>query len=53
MTVLERAASGYARTFELPAEVTEDGAEASFEDGVLRLQLPKRAQVMARQIKIH
>jgi HSP20 family protein len=49
----ERIATGYARAFELPVEVTEQGAEAGFENGVLRLTLPKRAQVAARQIKVH
>src|SRR5512134_12796 len=38
----ERYAASYARTFELPAEVTEEGAEARYEDGVLTLTLMKR-----------
>jgi HSP20 family protein len=48
----ERYATSYARSFELPAEVTEDGAEAAFENGVLRLALPKRATVMSKRISI-
>ncbi len=48
----ERFASSYARSFELPAEVTEDGAEAAFENGVLKLALPKRATVTSKRISI-
>jgi HSP20 family protein len=48
----ERYAASYARSFELPAEVTEDGAEASFDNGVLRLGLPKRATVMSKRLTV-
>jgi len=48
----ERYSASYARSFELPQEVTEDGAEAKFEDGVLHLTLPKKAQTSARQIRV-
>lgn len=48
----ERFAASYARTFELPAEVTEQGAEANFENGVLRLTLPKRATVTSKRLAI-
>jgi len=48
----ERYAASYARSFELPAEVTEDGAEAAFENGVLRLALPKRATVTSKRLTI-
>jgi HSP20 family protein len=48
----ERFAASYARSFELPAEVTEEGAEASFENGVLKLGLPKRATVMSKRLAI-
>jgi len=46
----ERAASKYARTLQLPAEVDGDAAEATFENGVLTLNLPKRIQ--AAQITV-
>jgi len=46
----ERAASKYTRTLRLPAEVDGDAAEASFENGVLTLNLPKRVQ--AAQITV-
>ena len=48
----ERYAASYARSFELPAEVTEEGAEASFENGVLRLGLPKRATVTSKRLTV-
>jgi HSP20 family protein len=44
----ERFATSYARSFELPADVTEEGAEASFDNGVLKLSLPKRAEASKR-----
>ncbi len=48
----ERFATSYARSFELPAEVTEEGADASFENGVLKLTLPKRAQVLSKRLSV-
>lgn len=48
----ERSAASYARSFELPAEVSEQGAEAKFEDGVLKLALPKRAAVASKRLQI-
>jgi HSP20 family protein len=49
----ERYAASYSRTFELPAEVTESGAEAHFENGVLTLTLPKRAPVASKRLPIN
>ncbi|GAB4472722.1 MAG: Hsp20/alpha crystallin family protein [Burkholderiaceae bacterium] len=48
----ERFAAVYARSFELPAEVTEEGAEAKLENGVLKLTLPKRATVTSKRLQI-
>jgi len=48
----ERFVTSYARSFELPAEVTEEGADARFEDGVLQLALPKRAAVSSRRLTV-
>jgi HSP20 family protein len=48
----ERYAASYARSFELPAEVTEEASEAKFENGVLTLALPKRAPVVSRKLMI-
>jgi HSP20 family protein len=48
----ERTATRYARSFELPVEVTEEGADASFENGVLQITLPKRAHVAAKRLTV-
>lgn len=48
----ERYSTSYARSFELPAEVTEEGADARFEDGVLTLSLPKRAPTVSKRLAI-
>ena len=48
----ERFATSYARSFELPDEVREEGADAAFENGVLRLTLPKRAQVGSKRLSV-
>lgn len=48
----ERYLTSYARSFELPAEVTEEGADARFEDGVLTLSLPKRAPTVSKRLAI-
>ncbi len=48
----ERTATSYARSFELPSEVTEDKADASFDNGVLQLVLPKRSQVAGQRLTI-
>jgi HSP20 family protein len=49
----ERYAASYARSFELPTEVTESGADAAFENGVLTLTLPKHAPVAGKRLMIH
>jgi HSP20 family protein len=49
----ERFTAVYARTFELPAEVTESGADAHYEDGVLTLTLPKRAPLKTKKLTIN
>jgi HSP20 family protein len=48
----ERFATSYARSFELPDEISEEGADAAFENGVLRLTLPKRAQVVSKRLTV-
>lgn len=49
----ERCAASYARSFELPVEVSDEGAVAAFENGVLRLELPKRAALVGKRLAIH
>jgi len=48
----ERHAASYARSLELPVEVTDENADASFENGVLHLRLPKRAHVAGRRLTV-
>ena len=48
----ERTATCYARSFELPAEVTEAGADALFDKGVLTLTLPKREPTSSKRVMI-
>jgi HSP20 family protein len=48
----ERYATSYVRSFELPTEVTEEGADASLENGVLQLTLPKRAHATAKRLTV-
>ena len=48
----ERYAAMYARSFELPAEVSEAGSEARYVDGVLTLMLPKRAPLSTKKLTI-
>jgi HSP20 family protein len=48
----ERSVTSYARSFELPVEVTDAGAEATFENGVLTLALPKRIAVAGKRLDI-
>jgi HSP20 family protein len=49
----ERYATSYGRSFELPAEISQEGAEAQFENGVLRLGLPKRAAAISKRLAIN
>lgn len=48
----ERSATSYGRSFELPVEVTDDGADATLENGVLTLVLPKRATVTGKRLTV-
>lgn len=43
----------FQRTVELPVEVQSDKAEAVFENGMLKLTLPKAEQVKPKSIKIN
>lgn len=49
---VERSYGAFTRSFTLPQNVTADGAKADFEDGVLRVTFPKRAESKARKIEI-
>jgi HSP20 family protein len=48
----ERRFGTFNRTLQLPVRVEGDRAEATFEEGVLRLRIPKAEEVKPRQIQI-
>jgi HSP20 family protein len=48
----ERRYGSFSRTLQLPVRVQGDRAQATFEDGVLALHIPKAEEVKPRQIRI-
>jgi len=50
---VERAYGKFTRSFRVPADVDGGKVAASFEDGVLKLELPKTEAAKPRQIKIN
>jgi HSP20 family protein len=49
---VERSYGTFTRTFALPNTVNVEEVKAEFRDGVLRVSLPKREEVKARQIEV-
>jgi HSP20 family protein len=49
---IERSYGRFERSFSLPTTVKSDAVHASFEDGVLKIALPKAEAAKARQIQI-
>ena len=49
---MERSYGTFSRSFTLPPNVAADRVEASFENGVLTLTLPKREESKPKQIKV-
>ena len=49
---IERAYGGFSRSFSIPATVEEDKIRADYKDGILKIALPKKEQVKAKQIQI-
>lgn len=49
---VERSYGAFTRSFTLPQTVSPDGANAEFENGVLRVSLPKREETKARKIEV-
>ncbi|MBL8172731.1 MAG: Hsp20/alpha crystallin family protein [Acidobacteria bacterium] len=49
---VERSYGTFTRTFALPSTVNVEEVKADFKDGVLRVTLPKREEVKARQIQV-
>jgi len=50
--VTERFSGHFERRFSLPTSIDADKIEAAYQDGVLRIALPKSAYAQARQVKI-
>ncbi len=48
----ERGVGSFTRTINLPADLQTDKADASFENGVLTLSIPKAEEIKPKQIKI-
>lgn len=48
----ERFATRWGRSFELPAEVDDEKAEAAYENGVLRLTLPRKQETLPKRLAI-
>ncbi|MFP3938898.1 MAG: Hsp20/alpha crystallin family protein [Thermoanaerobaculia bacterium] len=49
---VERAYGAFQRSFRLPANVRPDGVQARFQDGVLRIDIPKVEESKPRKIEI-
>ena len=49
---VERAYGQFVRSFTLPNNVDREGVRATFRDGVLEIELPKREEAKPRQIQI-
>ncbi|NRA03916.1 MAG: Hsp20/alpha crystallin family protein, partial [Myxococcales bacterium] len=48
----ERWSGEFSRSFAIPEQLDPDGAQASYEYGVLTVRIPKRAELQPRQIEI-
>ncbi|HVP90796.1 MAG TPA: Hsp20/alpha crystallin family protein [Terriglobales bacterium] len=49
---IERAYGSFFRSFALPSYVDHDEIEAEHENGVLRIRMPKKAELKPRKVKI-
>ena len=49
---VERSYGQFVRSFTLPDNVDRDNIKASFRDGILQIELPKREEAKPRQIKV-
>ena len=50
---IERRYGSFARSFTLPSTLDAESVEASYENGVLKIQLAKRAEARPKQIKVN
>ncbi len=49
---VERQYGSFSRSFELPSSADRDNITANFKDGVLEIEVPKRAEARGKQIPI-
>jgi len=49
---IERAYGSFFRSFTLPSYVDQDKIEAEHENGILKVRMPKRAELKPRKVKI-
>jgi len=52
-TRLERPSGSFSRSFALPTAVDSSRAQASYQDGVLTITLPRREETKPRQIQVN
>lgn len=50
--IVERVSGSFRRTFQLPQNVAEEKIDASFEDGVLTVRVPKAEQPKPKKIEV-
>jgi HSP20 family protein len=49
---IERSYGSFFRSFALPSYIDQDHIEAEHENGVLKIRMPKRAEIKPRKVKI-
>lgn len=49
---VERQYGSFSRSFELPSSADRDNISANFQDGILQIEVPKRAEARGKQIQI-
>ena len=49
---VERQYGSFSRSFELPSSADRDNITANFKDGILQIEVPKRAEARGKQIQI-
>lgn len=50
---VEGAYGAFSRSFSLPNTVNTEGVQASYKNGVLKVELPKRAESKPKQVKVN
>ena len=50
---VERAYGSFSRNFSLPNTVNTEAIKATYKDGVLKIELPKRAELKPKQVKVN